>query len=144
MLFTGPLPFVESFVKELDAGLRAYDAQRGLSQCQRYWLSFCLMGLLMTNTLCWARFERAGLGGYKPSALSWMFHHGQIAWTLAISGECQPGFTQPMGLTEGIISTDDYRPSAAVNEPGIFIRPISRRIKKAAAILMVKPWWSWS
>jgi hypothetical protein len=106
MLFTAPLPFVETFVEELDAGLREHDSQSGLSQRQRYWLSFCLMGLLMTNSLCWSRFERASLGGYKPSALSWMFHHGQLAWDLLFEVSVSLVLRR-YGIEEGILSTDD-------------------------------------
>ena len=79
MLLNTPLPFVETFVDELDNGLRAHEPGKGLSSNQRKWLGFCLMGILLTNSICWARFERASLGKYKQSALSWMFHHSQIA-----------------------------------------------------------------
>ena len=142
MLFTKNLPFVETFVADLDAGLRVHDDQRGLSQCQRYWLSFCLMGLLMTNSLCWSRFERASLGGYKPSALSWMFHHGQIAWDLLLQVSVSL-VLRTYGIKEGMLSTDDTDHGRS-KRTAVFLRLISKRIKKAAAILTAKPWWSWS
>ncbi len=84
MLLTMPLPFVEAFVEELDNGLRVHESEAGLSFTQRKWIEFGLMGLLVTNSLCWARFERASLGQYKQSALSWMFHHAQITWMLVL------------------------------------------------------------
>ena len=34
----------------------------------------------MMNSINWASFERAGFGGYKKAALSWMFRHGKIFW----------------------------------------------------------------
>ena len=68
MLLNTPLPFVKTFVDELDNGLRAHEPGKGLSSTQRKWLGFCLMGILLTNSICWARFERASLGKYKQSA----------------------------------------------------------------------------
>lgn len=63
MLISQPLPFVQAFVEELDAALKAHSpSARGLSALQRHWLSFCLMAIMVTNSLCWSRFERAGLG----------------------------------------------------------------------------------
>ena len=32
------------------------------------------------NSVCWAKFERASLGRYKISALSWMFRDAKIYW----------------------------------------------------------------
>ncbi len=106
MLLTMPLPFVEAFVEELDNGLRVHESEAGLSFTQRKWIGFCLMGLLVTNSLCWARFERASLGQYKQSALSWMFHHAQITWMLVL--QVSVGIVlREHGISEGILSTDD-------------------------------------
>jgi hypothetical protein len=64
MLMSEPLPFVKG-LSELDAALRAHRVSaRGLSALQRRWLGFCLMAMMVTNSLCWTRFERAGLGRY--------------------------------------------------------------------------------
>jgi len=106
MLLNKPLPFVERFVDELDTGLRAHEPTKGLSSTQRKWLGFCLMGILLTNSLCWARFERASLGKYKQSALSWMFHHSQIAWILVLQVSVGLVLLQH-GISQGILSTDD-------------------------------------
>jgi hypothetical protein len=64
------IPFVEEFVKELDLCLGRHNPQLRLTFSQRYWLSFCLSGILLTNSVCWARFERASLGKYTKSVLS--------------------------------------------------------------------------
>jgi hypothetical protein len=60
--------------------LKKHDPEAGLSRIQRKWLSFCIFGILMMNSINWASFERAGFGGYKKAALSWMFRHGKIFW----------------------------------------------------------------
>lgn len=53
MLISQPLPFVSAFVEELDAVLKAHHpSARGLSVLQRRWLSFCLMAMMVTNSVC--------------------------------------------------------------------------------------------
>jgi hypothetical protein len=106
MFLNAPLPFIKTFVDELDTGLRAHEPGGGLSSTQRKWLGFCLMGILLTNSVCWARFERVSLGKYKQSALSWMFHHSQIAWMLVLQVSVSLVLRQH-GIIEGILSTDD-------------------------------------
>jgi hypothetical protein len=68
MIFTPPLSFITEFVQELDRGIRKCAPNRKLSMIQRYGLSFCLMGILLSNPVCWAAFERVGLGGYSQAA----------------------------------------------------------------------------
>ena len=81
MFFREKLPFIEEFITELDQNLRAHSPEKkGLSHKQKGFLSFCLMGIFVTNSVCWARFERASLGDYAVGALSWMFRHAPIPW----------------------------------------------------------------
>ena len=84
MIFSSPLPFVRDFVGELDRGIQEIQPNRKLSKIQRWWLSFCLTGILLSGTVCWAAFERIGLGGYKQAALSWMFRHSKVPWSLLL------------------------------------------------------------
>jgi len=49
MIFTQPLSFITEFVEELDRGIRQCAPNRKLSTVQRYWLSFCLMGILLAT-----------------------------------------------------------------------------------------------
>ena len=84
MIFTQPLSFIREFVEEWDRGIREYAPNRKLSTAQRYGLSFCLMGILLSNPVCWAAFERVGLGGYQQAALSWMFRHSKLLWPLLL------------------------------------------------------------
>ena len=58
MFLSTPLPFVEEFIEQLNRGLKEYKSDCGLTRLQRYWLGFCLMGIILTNSVCWARFER--------------------------------------------------------------------------------------
>ncbi len=80
MLMSEPVHFIKTFVTDLDAALVKLKPNAKLTQLQRIWLGFCLTGMLLTNSVCWAKVERACLGGYKIAALSWMFREAKVAW----------------------------------------------------------------
>ena len=73
MLMSEPAHFIKTFVTDLDVALGKLKPNAKLTQLQRVWLGFCLTGMLLTNSVCWAKFERVSLGDYKIAALSWMF-----------------------------------------------------------------------
>ncbi len=79
-MFVSVLPFITSYLDDVDRALKAHAKGRGLTGGQRQWLSFCLMGVLLSNTVSWASFERCGLCGYRLSALSWMFRRTKRVW----------------------------------------------------------------
>ena len=107
MLFSRSLPFVESFVGSIDVGIRKHDPKsRGLSSFQRFFIKYCLMGAMITNSICWARFERAGLGRLKSSALSWMFWHSHISWNLLLQISVLI-VLESYGITDGVLVLDD-------------------------------------
>ena len=93
-------------MEDLDATLKRQVPGRGVSRGQRWWLKFCLMGLLLTNTVCWSAFERAGLGGYRFSALSWMFRHAKVAWDGLWQASIGLVVAQ-FGIREGVLAGDD-------------------------------------
>jgi hypothetical protein len=64
------------------------------------------MGLLLTNTVCWKAFERAGLGGYRLGALSWMFRHSKLAWDGLLRASVSLVLRRH-GITEGVLVADD-------------------------------------
>ncbi len=43
------VPFITEFVTELDQAIAEQKAQKRLSKTQKYWLAFCLMGILVTS-----------------------------------------------------------------------------------------------
>ena len=104
-IFTEILPFIDDYVDALDQSVRAA-AGRKLTGAQQAWLKFCLMGLLLTNTVCWKAFERAGLGNYRLGALSWMFRHSKMAWDSLLQASVGLVLSQH-GITEGILAVDD-------------------------------------
>lgn len=89
-----------------DQAVRAGAPGRKLTGAQRAWLKFCLMGVLLTNTVCWKAFERAGLGGYRVGALSWMFRHSKVAWDGRLRASVVLVLRQH-GITEGVLVADD-------------------------------------
>lgn len=106
MIFTTPLPFIKEFIDQLDQGIRDCAPARKLSKAQRWWLSFCLMGILLSNSVCWAAFERVGLGGYQQAALSWMFRGSKLLWPLLLHVSILLVLRR-YGITEGVLVGDD-------------------------------------
>ena len=76
-----------------------------LTHLQRFRLGFCLTGMLLTNSACWAKFERASLGKYKIAALSWMFREAKVAWHYLLLASVSLVFEQH-GITEGELVLD--------------------------------------
>lgn len=106
MFIDEPLPFVKKFINQLDEGLSQGQSAPRLSITQKAWLGFCLMGILITNSVCWAKFERASLGSYSRAALSWMFKHAKIPWDVLLAASVRLILTK-YGLTEGSLVVDD-------------------------------------
>jgi DDE superfamily endonuclease len=106
MVVGKPLPFVTAFVDGLDTAMQAHHPGQGLSALQRAWLAFCLTAILVTNSICWARFARASLGMYSLAALSWMFRHAKIPWEFLLVASVQR-LLRHYGLTHGCLVLDD-------------------------------------
>ena len=80
MFITKPLPFVTFFIDELNRAIKEYNPDKSLTRIQKGWLSFCIMAIFMTNTVCWAKFERVSIGTYSLTAISWIFRRSAIPW----------------------------------------------------------------
>lgn len=101
-----PAHFIKTFVTDLDASLGKLKSNAKLTQLQRFWLGFCLTGMLLTNSVCWAKFERASLGEYKIAALSWMFREAKVAWNYLLLASVSLVLEQH-GITEGELVLDE-------------------------------------
>lgn len=106
MLFRQTLPFIDDFIANLDLALQDHHQNAKLSRIQKAFLSFCLMGILVTNSICWARFERASLGKYAISALSWMFRRSPIPWDKLLHMGVSV-VIEKYKLTSGVLLIDD-------------------------------------
>jgi DDE superfamily endonuclease len=106
MVIGKPLLFVTAFVSAINAAMEEHHPGRGLSALQRTWLAFCVTAILVTNSVCWARFERAGLGTYSLAGLSWMFRHAKIPWELLLVASVRM-LLRHYGITHGCLVIDD-------------------------------------
>jgi len=106
MLIKKPLMFTENYVESINAGIQVLCPDRRLTRLQKYWLAFCITAILVTNSVCWARFQRVGMGKYKVAALSWMFRKSRIPWELLLQASIN-SILNKYGITEGTLGIDD-------------------------------------
>jgi DDE superfamily endonuclease len=106
MILAKPAPFVSIFIDAVDEAIRQNHPNQAMSTIQRTWLAFCVTAVLVTNSICWARFERASLGSYSLAALSWMFRHGKIPWDHLLVASVRV-ILHHHGITSGSLVIDD-------------------------------------
>src|SRR5215471_9724452 len=106
MVLGKPAPFVRAFVDAVDAAIRMHQPHHAMSVTQRTWLAFCITAVLVTNSICWARFARASLGTYAMAALSWMFRHSKIPWEHLLVASVRV-ILRHHGITAGTLVVDD-------------------------------------
>jgi hypothetical protein len=106
MIIGKPAPFVRAFVDVVDEAIREQSPSHGMSAMQRTWLAFCVTAVLVTNSMCWARFARASLGTYSLAALSWMFRHSKIPWDELLVASVRV-ILRHYGITSGSLVIDD-------------------------------------
>jgi len=106
MYIDEPTPFIKAYVEEIDQALQKIEPQAGLSTLQKKWLAFCLLAIVVTNSVCWARFERASLGNYSVAALCWMFRKANINWGLILHASIKVILWR-YGITTGVLTLDD-------------------------------------
>jgi hypothetical protein len=106
MILAKPAPFVSLFIDAVDEAIRQDHPHQAMSAIQRTWLAFCVTAVLATNSICWARFERASLGSYRAAALSWMFRHSKIPWDHLLVASVRV-ILYHHGITSGSLVIDD-------------------------------------
>jgi len=106
MLLAEPLPFIKEYLRILNSAIEIHCPGKELSQIQQYWLSFCVMAIMITNSVCWSRFEKANMGRYSTAALSWMFRKSKIPWDLLLQMSVTV-ILEKYGITEGSLAVDD-------------------------------------
>ena len=100
------LPFIRDYVSAINTAIKQQDPEKSLTRIQSYWLSFVILGLLVTNSLCWKRFEKFSMGRYSTSGLSWMFCKARIAWELILQASVIHLFSA-YGIKSGTLVIDD-------------------------------------
>ena len=117
MFFLNPLTLCSAFIEQLNESLKTMGA-RPLSRLQRLSLSVCITGVLITNTLCWKRFERACFGRYSANAMSKMFRHGKIFWEkLLYASVCR--VISAYDITSGVLALDGTENKRSKNTKAI-------------------------
>src|SRR6266699_3053341 len=106
MMIGKPAPCGRAFVEAVDDAMREHHPSHAMSATQRAWLAFCVTAVLVTNFICWARFERASLGTYSLAALSWMFRHSKIPWDHLLVASVRV-ILRHHGITSGSLVIDD-------------------------------------
>jgi DDE superfamily endonuclease len=106
MILAKPAPFVSAFIDAVDEAIRQHNPNHAMSAMQRTWLAFCVTAVLVTNSICWARFERASLGTYSMAALSWMFRHSKMPWPHLLVASVRV-ILRHHGITSGSLVIDD-------------------------------------
>jgi len=72
------LAFINEYVDSINKILGHENKQ--MSFLQAKWIKFVLLGIITTNTVCWAQFSRHSLGRYTVFAISWMFRKAKLPW----------------------------------------------------------------
>src|SRR5256714_10132824 len=106
MMIGKPAPCGRAFVEAVDDAMREHHPSHAMSATQRAWLACCVTAVLVTNSMCWARFERASLGTSSLAALSWMFRHRKIPWDALLVASVRV-ILRHYGLTCGSLVIDD-------------------------------------
>ena len=74
-----------SFISDINSYAMKLGAT-SLTAKQKYFVSFCVFSMIMLGSLNFSAFALASLGYYGDRALSWMFHHSKINWSLLLKG----------------------------------------------------------
>ena len=72
--------FIRTYIDSISESLTTMHPEYRLTGVQKYWLGFCLTGLLLSNSVNWSAYSRLSLGRYSLGALSWMFRRSSIAF----------------------------------------------------------------
>ena len=100
------LEFASDFIDEVDGSLSEIDGAHGLTNLQKRWLTFCILAIAVSNTICWKVFERVSLGTYSHAAISWMFCKSNICWSFLLQASIKV-ILKKYGITEGMLVLDD-------------------------------------
>ena len=104
MFFSKPLSLCTIFIENLSIALQTIGGNK-LSRTQKLWFSICLTGILVTNSVCWKKFERSGFGRFTSNALSKMFRKNKISWDMILMASCLNVF-KTYNITNGSLALD--------------------------------------
>jgi hypothetical protein len=106
MIIGKPAPLVSALIEAVAAASGTHQPPHTRSATPRAWLACCVTAALVTNAICWARFERASLGTYALAALSWRFRHRTMPWEHLLVASVRV-ILRHHGITSGSLVVDD-------------------------------------
>ena len=104
MICENGLPFINDYVDNLNKILKSNNCE--LTKTQSLWMKFILLGILVTNTVCWNKIERFSIGAYKHTAISWMFINAKLAWNKLLRSSVLH-LIEVYKITSGVLAIDD-------------------------------------
>lgn len=119
MLREAILPFITDYISLLSESMSEACPSYRLTRIQCLWLGFCIGGILLTNSICWSRFSRAGLGTWLERSLSWMFCHSKINWDKLLEHSIR-GILRKYGIEQGSLEIDDTERERSKNAQHIY------------------------
>jgi hypothetical protein len=123
VMFIGKtVPFVRTFVDELDRALKHMEADASLTRIQQEWIGFCLVAIIVTHSVCGKRFERASLGRRSARSVSWMFRQTNSFWRWRWQASVRVVLTK-YGITAGVLVVDDSEKKRAKQTTRIYKAP---------------------
>lgn len=100
------LPVVTLFLDALSDSLNSISPSARLTRLQKAALTVLIMGIVVTETLNWAAFERRSLGQFKSTRLCWIFYSAKIAWHHLLQASVR-NILSHYAITEGTLAIDD-------------------------------------
>jgi hypothetical protein len=118
MLIGESLPFIRNYIAAVNDSIKQQNPNNQLTRLQSYWLGFIILGILVTNSFCWARYERFGLGRFKIKQMSWMFRRAQIMWETLLQASVKH-IISAYGIKYGVLVIDDTDKERSKNTTAI-------------------------
>jgi hypothetical protein len=106
MLIKEPLDFAKEFIKSVNQCIEKERSGRRMSRHQQWWLAFCITAVVLTNSMCWAQFERISLGKLTLRSISWMFRRSKFLWEQLLVCSVRV-VLETYGISEGVLVLDD-------------------------------------
>jgi len=101
-----PHPVVTVFLDSLSDSLKNIAPSAQLTTIQKATLAALIMGVIVTETLNWAAFERRSLGKFKSTRLCWIFRSAKIAWHHMLQASVR-NILSHYAIKEGVLAIDD-------------------------------------
>ena len=100
------LSFIIIYVRDLNSQIKDLSNGKGLSKTQRIWLGFVLSAIIVSNTICWAVFERMCCNKHGTAKLMGMFRRGKLPWDKLMIASIRM-LIRRYDLGDGILLLDD-------------------------------------